>query len=193
MPKRIGSKTTAGRETAQQKTMRVAFCGVMAALSVVVMLLGGLMPMFTYISPLAAALVLAVVLLEYGSTWAWLTWLATVLVSLMLGTDKEAAIFYLFFGYYPILKPVLDSRIPGKNLCLAAKAAYFTLASGLMFLFLMLFFPVLAAEFKEMGLALSLVLILLMDLCLLVYDYGLPGNLRIYERRIRPHMRFIHR
>jgi RsiW-degrading membrane proteinase PrsW (M82 family) len=41
--------------------------------------------------------------------------------------------------------------------------------------------------------ALSLALILLMDLCLLVYDYGLPGNLRIYEKRIRPYLRFIHR
>ena len=181
------------KPTPRQKTMRIAFCGMMAALSVVVMLLGGLVPMFTYISPLIAALVVAVVLLEYGSTWAWLTWLATALISLMLGTDKEAAVFYLFFGYYPILKPVLDSRIPRRNLRLAAKAACFALTSGLMFLFLMLFFPVLAAEFKEMGLALSLVLILLMDLCLLVYDYGLPGNLRIYEKRIRPYLRFIHR
>lgn len=181
------------RLTPQQKTMRIAFCGMMAALSVVFMLLGGLIPMMTYVSPMVAGMVLGVILLEYGSTYAWLTWLATVLCTLVLGTDKEAAVFYLFFGYYPILKQLLDSRIVPKGICTAVKLGYFTLATGLMFLFLMLFFPVLAAEFTEMGLGFTLVLVLLMDVCLLAYDHALPTFMQLYEKRIRPHMGFLHR
>lgn len=179
--------------TTQQRTMRVAFCGMMTALSVALMLLGGLLPLMTYISPLVAGLLLAVVLLEYNSNYAWLTWLATVFCTLVLGSDKEASVFYLFFGYYPILKPVLDSRISRKGLRVAVKLAVFTLSAVLMFLFLLLLFPTLGAEFTQMSLGLMLAWLLVQDLCLLVYDHALPVNMALYRKRIRPHMRFIHR
>jgi hypothetical protein len=99
----------AKRQNSTQKTMRIAFCGMMTALSVVLMLLGGLVPVMLYISPLAAGLLLLAVLMEYGRKAAWLTWLATALCVLMIGVDKEAAFFYVFVGYYPILKPKIET------------------------------------------------------------------------------------
>ena len=55
-----------------QKSRPVAFCAMMAALSVVVMLLGGLVPVFTYCSPLIASILLLPVLDEYGAGKAWM-------------------------------------------------------------------------------------------------------------------------
>ena len=35
---------------------------------------------------------------------------ATALCVLLVGVDKEAAFFYGFIGYYPILKPIFDQK-----------------------------------------------------------------------------------
>ena len=50
------------RTTARIQTMRVAFCGMMCALSVVLMLMGGLIPVMLYVAPLLAGILLLPVL-----------------------------------------------------------------------------------------------------------------------------------
>lgn len=184
-----------GRITARTQTMRVAFCGMMCALSVVLMLMGGLIPVMLYIAPLAAGLLLLPVLVEYGRTAAWLTWLATALCVLMLGVDKEAAFFYLFVGYYPILKWDIDRKITRKGLRIAVKLLLFTLSAGLMYLLLSLIFPAqsLMTEFGQGWLWMSLLLLVLMDFSLLMYDRALVPMVVLYDRRLRQKLKFLHR
>lgn len=183
------------RTTARHQTMRVAFCGMMCALSVVLMLMGGLIPVMLYVAPLLAGMLLLPVLVEYGRKAAWLTWLATALCVLMVGVDKEAALFYLFIGYYPILKWDIDRNIPHKGLRIGAKLALFTCAAGLMYLLLWLIFPAqsLAAEFGNGWLWMSLLLLLLMDFCLLMYDRALIAMVVLYDKKMRPALKFLRR
>ena len=193
MPKRIGSKTTAGRETAQQKTMRIAFCGMMTALSVVLMLLGGLIPVLLYVSPLAAGLLLLAVLMEYGKKAAWLTWLATALCVLLVGVDKEAAFFYGFIGYYPILKWEIDRRIPNRGLRLGAKLVLFTFSVGLMYLLLATLFPAIMLVESFGGIGMLVIFAVMLNVCLLLYDRALLPMAVLYDRRLRPHLKFLKR
>ena len=86
----------------------VAFCGVLAALGTAVMMAAGLIPVLTYCSPLVASLFLIPVLREFGKGRAWMTWAVTAVLSGILCADKEAAFFYIFLGYYPVLKPAFD-------------------------------------------------------------------------------------
>lgn len=181
------------RKSAQQNTMRIAFCGMMTALSVVLMLLGGLVPVMLYISPLLAGLLLLVVLIEYGKQAAWLTWLATALCVLMVGADKEAAFFYVFIGYYPIIKWGIDRRIANKGLRLLAKILLFTVMTGLMYLLLALLFPALMVIEEFGGVWMTVLFVLLMNFSLLMYDRALLPMAVLYDRRLRRHLKFLHR
>ena len=85
---------------------------MMAALAVVIMALGGAIPLNTFLCPILCMMILRFVLHTCGRRIAWAWYGAVSILSLLLGPDKEAAAIFLALGYYPILKPRLD-RIPG--------------------------------------------------------------------------------
>ena len=84
----------------------VALGGILAALAVVIMAMGPLLPVATYVCPMLCALLLQVVLKTCGSRIAWAWYGAVALLSLLLAPDKEAAVVFTFLGYYPIVKPI---------------------------------------------------------------------------------------
>lgn len=94
----------------QAKT--TAFCGMAAALSVALLMLTGMIPALGYVGPMLASIVLIPVFNNFGRRAAILTYVVTALLILILGADKEAAFFYIFFGYYPAVKPLLDEITP---------------------------------------------------------------------------------
>ena len=88
---------------------KIAFCGVLCALSAVFVVGAGLFPTMTYALPAIAGVLLVAAVMELGKKWAFFSYVVVGLLSLLLGTDKEAACFFcLFFGYYPTLKSLLD-------------------------------------------------------------------------------------
>ena len=91
---------------------RMALGGVLAALAVVIMSLGGLIPIATYVSPMLCAVLLQVVLLSCGHQVAWAWYGAVAILAVLLSPDKEAAAVFVFLGYYPIVKPKLDKSRP---------------------------------------------------------------------------------
>ena len=86
----------------------VALGGVFAALAVVIMTLGGMIPVATYVIPVLCAILLDIVLKTCGKRFAWAWYGAVAILGLLLGPDKEAAAVFLVIGYYPILKPWFD-------------------------------------------------------------------------------------
>ena len=170
----------------------VAFCGMAAGLSVVFMLLGGVIPAATYAVPMLCGTLLLPILLEFGKTAAWTTFFSVAALALLLGFDKEAAFFYLFIGYYPIVKWPLD-KIKPKLRSIAVKLLLFTGAMGVMYGLLYLLFPMEAMiqEFREMGLILSVFFFVAYDLCMLLYDWLLVRLVFVYANRIRPKLKFL--
>ena len=80
----------------------------MAALALVIMCMGGLIPIATYVCPMLCILIQYVVFHFCGKRIAW-TWYVTVAVlSMLIGPDKEGTAVFLVLGYYPILKPVFE-------------------------------------------------------------------------------------
>ena len=165
----------------------VAFCSLMAALGAVLMLTGGLIPVMTYCSPLLAGLLLIPVLREHGAKWAWMVWLVTAALSMILSADKEAAFFYLFLGCYPILKRRFD-RLRPAPLALFAKLAFFTLAVAAMYALITLVFrlDVGMEELEELGKFAGILFYGLLVLSMLIYDLALRNLAILYEYRLRP-------
>ena len=175
-------------------SVRIAFCGMAVALSVVIMLIGGLIPAAVYAVPLLCGLLLLPISIEFGQKYAWATFAATAVLSLILDFDKEAAFFYLFISYYPIVKWSFE-RIRSVPLRYAAKLMLFTTSVLLMYGLLNLLFPMEAfmQEFHDMGTAMLIGLLVAFDVSMLLYDRLLVGALLIYANRIKPRLRFLRR
>ena len=88
----------------------VALGGVLAAVAVVIMAMGGMIPVATFVCPVLCMMLLCVVLRSCGKRMAWAWYGAVAALSVLLSPDKEAAAVFAFLGYYPILKPWLDRR-----------------------------------------------------------------------------------
>ena len=94
-----------------KKSSKISLCGMMCALSVVFMFLTGVFPYATYALPALAGLTLIVLVVETSKKWAFIAYLAISLISLLVAPDRMAALlFILFFGYYPIVKSVLETK-----------------------------------------------------------------------------------
>ena len=150
----------------------------MAALAVVIMCMGGIIPMATYVCPMLCSLLLAVVLRLTGRRIAWAWYAAVSLLSLLLGPDKEAAAVFVFLGYYPIIKPWLDRR----KVPILWKLAVFNLSIGLLYTLLLYLFRLeqVVRDFSEFGMVMTLVVLLLGNVTLFMLDVVLN---RIGNRR----------
>lgn len=180
------------RQSSRKQSFRIAFCGMLVALSVVLMLTGGLIPIMTYVSPLVSGVLLLPILLEFGRKYAWTAFAATALIVLFLGVDKEAAFFYLFLGNYPVLKWEID-KIKVKPLRLLTKLLLFTASMGLMYAILgfLLHLDAVVADFREMGIWMTAAFFVMMDICMLLYDWLMLPLVLLYANRIKPKLKGI--
>ena len=103
----------------RQQSRKVALCGVLCGLAVVVLLLGGLFFLAVYCAPLLAMAVLLPVLEEYGPGTAGAAYGAVAILALLLVPDRETALVYVFFGWYPILRPRIAAlpSLPVRLVC----------------------------------------------------------------------------
>ena len=181
------------RSRSRKESSKIAFCGLMVALSVALMLTGGLIPVATYCAPMAGGILLLPILLEYGKKPAWTAYIAVSLITLLLGVDKEAAFFYLFLGYYPLLKWEIE-RIKSKKLRFVCKLLVFNIAVVAMYLVLgfLLNMQAVVQEFTQMGAVLLFVFLLMLNACLLLYDRLLLPMIYLYAGKIKHRLRFLH-
>ncbi len=110
-----------------RKAKQMALCGILAALALTVMVLGGVIPVATYCTPLLAAIMLIPVLERCGRRMAWAWFVSVAVLACLLCPDTEAAILFLCIGHYPIIRHDLN-RIRLKGLRLLAKLLVFNLA-----------------------------------------------------------------
>ncbi len=177
------------REESRSGAYRVAFCALMAALGAALMTTGGLIPVATYCSPLLAGILLLPVLCEFGRREAWMVWAVTAALALILSVDKEAGAFYLFLGWYPILKPNFD-RIRPKPLSFAAKTLLFAAEVTLMYVLLLYVFALesVLEDHQSAGFALSAAMDGVLVITMLLYDFVLGRLWLWYVRRLRPRL-----
>lgn len=151
-----------------RKSYPVAFGGVLAALAIVVMTLGGLIPIATYVSPMLCAVLLLFVKQSCGNTIGWTWYGAVSFLSLLLSPDKEAAGVFLVLGYYPIIQPFLEQS----KLKWLWKTLFFNIVSTVLYLILIYLFGMeqILYEFQEVGIIGFVITLLLGNLCFFLLD-----------------------
>ena len=80
------------RKTESQK---IALCGMLGALSVVLLLLGSALQIGTYAAPMLAAFLLIPVLEEYGTRYALTLYVCVAILAVLFVPETELALFYV--------------------------------------------------------------------------------------------------
>ena len=147
---------------------QIALGGVLAALAVVIMCLGGLIPIATFVCPMICMVMLQLICRLCGKRIGWAWYGCVAILSVLLGPDKEAAAVFVFLGYYPIIKPKMD-RIKPSWLW---KGVYFNAVILLLYQILIRLFGMdqLATEYRDLGTVLTAVMLAIGNLCFFLLD-----------------------
>lgn len=95
------------------KSFQIALGGLITALSIILMFMTGFVPFGEILFPTLAGLVLIACVCEMGPKPAFLVYLASAFLSVIVCPVKESAMIYtIVLGYYPILHPKLEKIKP---------------------------------------------------------------------------------
>ena len=167
-----------------KNSMRVAFCGVISALSTVLFLLTGVVPVATIALPAIAGCLLIPVVVEVGLPWAFGVYGVCCVLGLLFATDREALLIYLlFFGYYPALFAVVG-RIRSRVLRYGVKLLVFNVAVVLEVLLSVYALVIPLETLSILGPAGPVVLWVLANVVFVVYDLALEGLIVQYLNRV---------
>jgi hypothetical protein len=154
------------------------------------MFLTGAFPLFALALPIFSGMLVAVVAVEINKAWGFVTYAAVAVLSVFVTPDKQSAVFFImFFGYYPILKLILEAGLKKLKIIqwlvklavfnAAIISAYYVIISvlGLVDLF---------AEFGFTGDYLVAGLILFGNLVFILYDITFTLLMITYQKWFRP-------
>jgi hypothetical protein len=159
---------------------RIVVAGVLVALSVIILYLGCAIEVLDLTMSAIVSLLVVVIVIEMGYNYAWLSYVATSILSIVLLPQKTPAIFYMcFMGFYPIIKSYIE-RIGSAVIRWIIKLVIGNAAIGAMFLLMSYFVP---DEFEGEGLV--IVTYVLALLAFVMYDIALTKLITMYFRMIR--------
>ena len=158
-----------------QKSWAMAYCGIVAALCVALMLLGAVIPIAMFIAPAVAGFLVATVCVECGMQLALTAYAAVSLLALLFVPDKEVALIFVFLlGYYPLAKPKFE-RIRPAVLRIVCKLVFLLVPAGSI-----------SQELRTTALAVSLATLVMGNVAFVLYDRALHNMLMMYRLVWRP-------
>lgn len=165
--------------SAMEQTKRLTVCAMLAAVSVVLMLLGAVLQLGTYAAPLLTGMVLIPIGNRYGRKYQTMLWLVISGLCFMLVPSAEQNLMFAgLFGWYPIAYPTLQKlprllRLPVKLLLF--NGVVIAMEAALIWL--------IAPEAMEWSFA--LLLLALGNVTFLLYDYLIPKTELILQRILK--------
>lgn len=174
----------------KSKTFALTFSAIISALSLVFMLLTGLIPVGTYALPCIAGAMLAAVVIEAGYVGAVAAYAVVSVLSFLLASDKEAALYYVaFLGFYPILKGLIE-RLRLKPIQYIMKFALFNLCMIFAFFAGIFLLSIPKESFELFGVYLPWVFLLAGNFIFIIYDIALTRMITIYISSWRNKLKF---
>lgn len=172
------------------KSRKIAFGGIIAALSLVLMLLTGVLPFGTYAFPCFAGILLTAIVIEFGIPWAMGVYAGVSVLSFLLVSDKEAALYYtLILGIYPILKSFFE-RINVRWLSFTLKLVYFNIVAVAAFYISIHLLSVPVESFSLFGVNMPILFLLLGNVVFVAYDICVTRLITAYLNIWRNRFKF---
>ncbi len=176
--------------SSKRQSWTIAFCGMAAALAVVCMLLGAVIPIAMFIGPALAGLLIAFVEVECGRRMALTAYLAVSILSFFLVPDREVSLYFvLLLGYYPLIKPRFD-RIKLAVPRALAKLCLCNGAVAVIYALVLLLFPMeqMESEAQTAALVIAAITLVIGNIAFLLYDKALVNLIRAYRLIWQPRL-----
>ena len=159
------------------KSKGVAYLGVLLGLNQLFIILSSVIETNTIILMAAAALIVGVVMVEFGGKTGIIFYMASCISGFFLTFNKVEIITYIcFFGIYSIIKHYIETKILNKYISYAMKIAAFNISLLFMYIIVKLF----------INLPLQWWLILAAQVLFIIYDYAFTIFINQYINSIKP-------
>ena len=175
-----------------RSTKKLTLSAILVAMSVVVMVIGGVLPVLDLSMSAMASLIVAFAYIEIGSPYTWLIWLATTVLSAVMFPGSLLWVSYLVaFGVYPILKGYIE-RAP-RGLWVLFKLLFANAAIWLMIFGCELVTGLPLFDVESLGLEISetvakwikVALYLVLNLVFFAYDLCITACVRFYMEKLQ--------
>jgi len=166
--------------TNRKKTKKVALGGIVTLFSVVSLYVTTIIPTNRLFFLALSSFFISLIVIEYGNTYAFLTYLASSMLSLLIVPSKSIVLMYiLFFGYYAILKGLIE-KIDKLLIELIIKIMVFNIAIAITYFTVSKFF------FDTIAIEIPLwLLIIVFEILFLIYDYCFSLAIHYYITSIK--------
>ncbi len=165
-----------------RQTKKITLSALLVALGVVFMTVGVFVDTIDLTVAMLASLIMAFVYLEIGSPYTYFTWLCTSILSAIFFFYSPIWIeYFLLFGLYPILKGYIE-KIPFKPIWLIIKILYFNISFAAI---IYLAGALIGVNMLESELTLNIILFVLANVALILYDYFITVAVRFYYAKLR--------
>ncbi|MBQ6264314.1 MAG: hypothetical protein IJK60_02565 [Clostridia bacterium] len=164
-----------------KQSSKCAIGGIVAALSLVMMISVAIIPFLTYALPAAAGILIVLVVIEIDNKWAFGVYLTISILSILLVADKEVAVMYAaFFGYYPIVKKIFENHLP-KSVAFFLKAVLFIITMLVSYYLMIKLMGLEINELEKFGMLAVPILIGMGLVAFIFYDFVLSRLIIIYN------------
>jgi hypothetical protein len=172
-----------------KQSSKCAVGGIVAALSLVLMISVAIIPFMTYALPALAGAFIVFVVIEIDKKWAAGVYAAVAILGVFLVPEKEVAVLYLaFFGYYPILKAVIESKT-GTVVGWILKILTFEITMIVSYCLMIKFMGVTIDEMDEFGVWAIPMLLGLGTFAFIMYDIAISKLVILYLKRWRKYFK----
>lgn len=170
-----------------KNTKKITFCGLIAALSVVFMLLSYI-PYLTYTAPAIAGVFMMIIAIEISRKWAYSSYIVSAVLVFLLAENEAKILYILFFGIYPILK----GNIEGLRKRVPEYVIKFLVFNVAMLLEVLASVYLLGIPIESVGFAgvyLYIILAIVLNVLFIVYDIALSRLIMLYMYRLHDRIR----
>ena len=183
-----------------EKTKKLTLCATLAAMGVVLLLIGGFIEVLDLSMAALASFFCIFAVIEMGRGYPWMVFAVTGILAVVIMPQGLGGWLYLiFFGYYPILKEKIEKLF--MPLAWLLKLIVFNLAVTVYAVICyFLFFGQLEALFNEAasllggvgnGAVIIAAIYLVLNIVFVVYDVALTNLITLYLVKLRKKFRFL--
>lgn len=165
-----------------KNTKKITLSSLMIALASLFMLTS-YFPYLTVSIPAFAGLFIMVLVIEIDKKWAVLSYIASAVIVFFLAEPEAKLLYIAFFGYYPIVKSLLEGL---KSIVLeyVLKFAIFNTAVILTYTVFAGIVGVSVGDMNEFGKYTAPVLLIVANFVFIVYDIALTRVIEFYNYKI---------
>ncbi len=143
----------------------------------------------TYALPAVAGALTIFMVIETDKKWAFGVYCTVAILGMLLVPEKEVAVMYLvFFGYYPIYKALLESKLPSAVGWIIKVLSFAGTMAGSYYL-MMKFMGVTIDETEEWGVWAYPILLGMGTLTFIIYDIALTKMITLYLIKWQKHFK----